>query len=92
MLLATIGSSASSRQAVAGRPGIGKTTLVQTVKTDAQAEGDWSSDAIIPISAEGASEQLLEQLLSGVYDASESRRSSQAGAQTSSNVLRQRPT
>ena len=69
LLLTTIGSSASSRQAVAGRPGIGKTTLVQTVKADTQAEGYWSSDEIIPISAEGASEQLLGQLLSGVYDA-----------------------
>ena len=74
LLLTTIGSSASSRQAVAGRPGIGKTTLVQTVKADAQAEGYWSSDEIIPISAkgagaEGASEHLLGQLLSGVYDA-----------------------
>lgn len=69
LLLTTIGSSTSSRQAVAGRPGIGKTTLVQTVKADAQAAGYWSSDEIIPISAEGASEQLLGQLLSGVYDA-----------------------
>ena len=69
LLLTTIGSSASSRQAVAGRPGIGKTTLVQTVKADAHAEGYWSSDEIIPISAEGASDQLLGQLLSGVYDA-----------------------
>jgi len=69
LLLTTIGSSASSRQAVAGRPGIGKTTLVQTVKADAQAEGYWSSDEIIPLNAEGASEQLLGQLLSGVYDA-----------------------
>jgi KaiC/GvpD/RAD55 family RecA-like ATPase len=92
LLLATIGSSASSRQAVADRPGIGKTTLVQTVKADAQAEGDWSSDAVIPISTEGASEQLLGQLLSGVYDASEPRRSCQAGTQANSNVLQQRPT
>ena len=69
LLLTTIGSSTSSRQAVAGRPGIGKTTLVQTVKADAQAEGYWNSDKIIPISAEGASEHLLGQLLSGVYDA-----------------------
>jgi len=59
----------SSRQAVAGRPGIGKTTLVQTVKSDAQAAGYWTSDEIIPISAEGVGEQLLGQLLSGVYDA-----------------------
>jgi hypothetical protein len=69
LLLTTIGSSPSSRQAVAGRPGIGKTTLVQTVKADAQAEGYWSSNEIIPISAEGASEQLLGLLLSSVYDA-----------------------
>jgi hypothetical protein len=69
LLLTTIGSSASSRQAVAGRPGIGKTTLVQTVKADAQAGGYWSSDEIIPISAQGAREHLLGQLLSGVYDA-----------------------
>ena len=69
LLLTTIGSSVSSRQAVAGRPGIGKTTLVQTVKSDAQAAGYWSSDEIIPISAEGVGEQLLGQLLSGVYDA-----------------------
>lgn len=69
LLLTTIGSSASSRQALAGRPGIGKTTLVQTVKADAQAGGYWSSDEIISISAAGASEQLLGQLLSGVYDA-----------------------
>ena len=59
----------SSRQAVAGRPGIGKTTLVQTVKSDAQAAGYWTSDEIIPISAEEVGEQLLGQLLSGVYDA-----------------------
>ena len=69
LLLTTIGSSASSRQAVAGRPGIGKTTLVQTVKADAQVGGYWSSDEIISISAAGASEHLLGQLLSGVYDA-----------------------
>ncbi|WP_341886246.1 AAA family ATPase [Synechococcus sp. UW140] len=69
LLLTTIGSSASSRQAIAGRPGIGKTTLVQTVKADAQVGGYWSSDEIISISAAGASEHLLGQLLSGVYDA-----------------------
>ena len=69
LLLTNIRSSASSRQAVGGRPGIGKTTLVQTVKADAQAEGYWGSDEIIPISADGSGEQLLGQLLSGVYDA-----------------------
>jgi hypothetical protein len=79
LLLTTIGSSTSSRQAVAGRPGIGKTTLVQTVKADAQTEGYWSSDEIIPINAEGASEHLLGQLLSGVYDAVLANRPTAAG-------------
>jgi hypothetical protein len=79
LLLTTIGSSTSSRQAVAGRPGIGKTTLVQTVKADAQAEGYWSSNEIIPINAEGASEHLLGQLLSGVYDAVLANRPTAAG-------------
>jgi hypothetical protein len=79
LLLTTIGSSPSSRQAVAGRPGIGKTTLVQTVKADAQAEGYWSSNEIIPISTEGASEQLLGLLLSGVYDAVLANRPTAAG-------------
>jgi MoxR-like ATPase len=49
---------------VAGRPGIGKTTLVQTVKSDAQAGDYWSSDEIIPISSQGASDHLLGRLLS----------------------------
>ncbi len=84
LLLTTIGSSTSSRQAVAGRPGIGKTTLVQTVKADAQTEGYWSSNEIIPINAkgagaEGASEHLLGQLLSGVYDAVLANRPTAAG-------------
>jgi len=68
-LLTTIGVSTSSRQAVAGRPGVGKTTLVQAVKADAQMAGYWSAEDIIPISSEGASEQLLGQVLSGVYGA-----------------------
>ena len=33
--------------AAAGPPGIGTTSLVQTVKADAQAEGYWNSDEIM---------------------------------------------
>jgi hypothetical protein len=69
LLLTTIGGSRSSRQAVAGRPGIGKTTLVQAVKADALAAGYWTSAEIIPVTAEGSSEELLGRLLSGTYDA-----------------------
>jgi hypothetical protein len=67
-LLTAIGGSRSSSQAVAGRPGIGKTTLVQAVKADALAAGYWTSAEIIPISADLTSEELIGQLLAGAYD------------------------
>lgn len=68
-LLNAIGGSRSSRQAVAGRPGIGKTTLVQAVKADALAAGYWTSAEIIPITADLTSEDLIGQLLAGAFDA-----------------------
>ena len=52
LLLTTIGSGRSSRQAVAGRPGIGKTTLVQAVKADAQEAGYWTSSEIMSLGSE----------------------------------------
>ena len=69
LLLTTIGSTRSSRQAVAGRPGIGKTSLVQAVKADAQEAGYWTSSEIISLGSEGSSEDLLGRLLHGAYDA-----------------------
>ena len=69
LLLTTIGSSRSSRQALAGRPGIGKTTLVQAVKADAREAGYWTSAEIISLGSEGSSEDLLGRLLNGAYDA-----------------------
>lgn len=68
-LLNSIGGSRSSRQAVAGRPGIGKTTLVQAAKADALAAGYWTSAEIIPITADLTSEDLIGQLLAGAFDA-----------------------
>ena len=68
-LLTAIGGSRSSRQAVAGRPGIGKTTLVQAVKADALAAGYWASAEIIPITADLTSEDLIGQLLAGAFGA-----------------------
>ncbi|MCP9884245.1 ATP-binding protein [Synechococcus sp. ATX 2A4] len=68
-LLSAIGGSRSSRQAVAGRPGIGKTTLVQAVKADALAAGYWTSADIIPITADLTSENLIGQLLAGAFEA-----------------------
>ena len=69
LLLTTIGSSRSSRQALAGRPGIGKTTLVQAVKADAREAGYWTSAEIISLGSEGSSEDLLGRLLHGAFDA-----------------------
>ena len=60
-LLSTIGGSRSSGQAVAGRPGLGKTTLVQAVKADALAAGYWVADELISITAESSGEVLLGQ-------------------------------
>ncbi len=68
-LLATIGGSRSSRQAVAGRPGIGKTTLAQVVKADAIDAGYWASAEILPFTAEQGGEALMGQILAGTYDA-----------------------
>lgn len=67
-LLATIGSNLGSRQAVAGRPGLGKTTLVQVVKDRARTASYWTADDFISITTE-SSGVLLGQLLAGVYDA-----------------------
>ena len=68
-LLSTIGGGRSSRQAVAGRPGLGKTTLVQAVKADALAADYWVADELISITPGSSSEVLLGQLLAGAYDA-----------------------
>ena len=67
-LLTTIGSSDSSRQAVAGRPGVGKTTLIQVIKNKASEAGYWVADEFISITMK-SSEVLLGQILAGVYDA-----------------------
>ena len=77
-LLTAIGSSDSSRQAVAGRPGVGKTTLVQVVKNKASKEGYWVADDLIPVTTE-SSGMLLGQLLAGVYDAVNSNSASCGG-------------
>ena len=68
-LLTTIGSSASSRQAVGGSPGVGKTTLVQNVKAAALDAGYWTTDRLVPFSPDDTAEAVLGRLLAGLYDA-----------------------
>jgi len=67
-LLATIGGTRSSRQAIAGAAGSGKTTVVQIVKAKAIAAGYWAADELIPIYDTDTTETLMGRLLSGLYD------------------------
>lgn len=59
-LMVTIaGSLTGSRQAVAGGPGIGKTTLAEAVKADARQAGYWVGPETISITPEAGSIDLL---------------------------------
>lgn len=69
LLIRVEGSLTGSRQAVAGRPGIGKTTLVEAVKVEARDAGYWVAPKSIALTPEASSLDLLGQVLSGVYGA-----------------------
>jgi hypothetical protein len=58
----------SSRRAVAGAPGIGKTTLVKQFKARALELGYFTADGFVPIMAEETAEGLFGRVLSAVYD------------------------
>ena len=68
-LLRTIGGSTSSRQAVGGAPGIGKTTLVQAAKGEALIAGYWTTDEVVPLYPSDTTESVLGRILGAVYDA-----------------------
>ncbi len=68
-LLSVIGGGRSSRQAVAGAPGIGKTTFVQSVKGAAIDAGYWTVDEVIPLYSGDSVEAVIGRLLAAVYDA-----------------------
>ncbi|MGH7637102.1 MAG: AAA family ATPase [Gemmatimonadaceae bacterium] len=68
-LLQAIGGSGSSRQAVGGAPGVGKTTLVQSVKADALRADYWATDRLVPFYPADTAESVLGRLLSALYDA-----------------------
>jgi hypothetical protein len=58
----------SSRQAIAGVPGIGKTTLVQELKAQAIAEGYLAVDELIPVLPNDTAEELFGRVLAGLYE------------------------
>ena len=68
-LLATIGGSRSSRQAIGGAPGVGKTTLVQSVKAAAFDAGYWATDGVVPFYPDDTAGPVLVRILGGLYDA-----------------------
>jgi DNA-binding transcriptional ArsR family regulator len=57
-----------TRQAVAGAPGVGKTTLVQEIKSLLQEDGYFTADTFVAVVPDDSPETLFGKLLSTVYD------------------------
>ncbi|MCU0635315.1 MAG: AAA family ATPase [Gemmatimonadaceae bacterium] len=58
----------SSRQAIAGAPGVGKTTLVKELKAQLHELGYLTTDTIIPILAQDDLTLLFGRIVSALYD------------------------
>lgn len=67
-MLRTLAGGRSSRQTVAGDPGVGKTTLAQHVKQRAASTGYLSYPEPVSLGAADSTDRLLERLLTYVYD------------------------
>lgn len=68
-LLAGIGGASSSRQAIGGAPGIGKTTLAQLVKATAVEHGYWATNELLPFYPDDTTQRVMGGVLGGLYDA-----------------------
>ncbi|HEY9448826.1 MAG TPA: ATP-binding protein, partial [Gemmatimonadaceae bacterium] len=68
-LLASIGGASTSRQALGGAPGVGKTTLVQRAKAAAVEAGYWATRDLIPFHPDDTVESVMGRILSGIYEA-----------------------
>jgi hypothetical protein len=58
----------STRQAIAGAPGVGKTTLVTELKALASHEGYLTTDALVPILASDTAASLFGRILGALFD------------------------
>jgi hypothetical protein len=58
----------SSRQAIAGAPGVGKTTLVKELKALALADGYFTTDAVVSIQGTDTAATLFGRVLGALYD------------------------
>ena len=60
----------SSRQAIGGVSGVGKTTLVQMLKAQAVADSYITTDSLVPFVANDTPEALFGRVLGTVYETS----------------------
>ncbi len=58
----------TSRRAIAGRPGIGKTTLIKQFKAQALAAGYLAVDQSVPIYGDDTNDAVFGRVLGSVYD------------------------
>jgi hypothetical protein len=58
----------STRQAIAGAPGVGKTTLVKELKALALADGYLTTDALVPIFGTDTADSVFGRVLGALYD------------------------
>lgn len=58
----------SSRQAIAGLPGVGKTTLVQELKATVLQDGYLATDELVPVLPDDTTESLFGRVLGALYD------------------------
>lgn len=68
-ILAEIGGSSSSRTAIQGAPGVGKTTLVNHVKSQVADSGYVANAATISVASASTAEEMLLKILTSVHDA-----------------------
>jgi hypothetical protein len=68
-LLAGIGGASSSRHAIGGEPGIGKTTLAQLAKATAVDHGYWATNELLPFYPDDTTERVMGGVLGGLYQA-----------------------
>jgi hypothetical protein len=69
LLLSGIGGASSSRQAIGGQPGVGKTTLTQLVKAVAVDNGYWATNDLLPFYPDDTAQRVMGGILAGLYDA-----------------------
>jgi Cdc6-like AAA superfamily ATPase len=58
----------ATRQAIAGSPGVGKTTLAKELKARLLADGYMASDSLVAVSRDDTTESLFARVLNALFD------------------------